>query len=160
MEALFNNLDRWRHFAGYPLELRVDALFGLFLPKVIEARCGVKDVLPQVIPQFPLRQTRNNRSDKVDFFALSRDGGRALLIEIKTDMEFQREEQHKYLSRARERGMPCILSDFKKIAQASKSRRKYLHLISALAEMGLLGLSKELKEKMRNEEPSSLTSLK
>ena len=26
IETLFSNLDKWRHFAGYPLEARVDAL--------------------------------------------------------------------------------------------------------------------------------------
>ena len=70
METLFNHLDRWRHFAGFPLETRVDALFGLFLPKVIEDCCGVEEMHPHVIPQFPLKKTDNNQSAKVDFFAL------------------------------------------------------------------------------------------
>ena len=70
METLFNHLDRWRHFAGFPLEPRVDALFGLFLPKVIEDCCGVEEMHPHVIPQFPLKKTDNNQSAKVDFFAL------------------------------------------------------------------------------------------
>ena len=160
METLFSNLDRWRHFAGYPLEARVDALFGLFLPKVIEDNCGVKEMHPEVVPQFPLKETGNNQSNKVDFFALSRDGGRAFLIELKTDMASRTEKQHEYLSRAREKGMACILSEFKTIAGAkgmhSNRRKKYFHLISALSEMGLLGLSKELEEKIRNVQPRSL----
>ena len=76
METLFNHLDKWRHYAGYPLEPRVDTLFGLFLPKVIEDCCRVEEMHPQVIPQFPLKKSDNNQSDKVDFFALSKDGGR------------------------------------------------------------------------------------
>ena len=159
METLFNHLDRWRHFAGYPLEPRVDALFGLFLPKVIEDCCGVDEMHPKVIPQFPLKKTPNNQSDKVDFFALSRDGGRAFLIELKTDMGSHREEQYKYLSKARKRGMTCILSEFKKVAGASNSRRKYFHLIGALSEMGLLRLPKELEEKMLNGETRGSTKL-
>ena len=114
METLFNHLDRWRHFAGFPLETRVDALFGLFLPKVIEDCCGVEEMHPHVIPQFPLKKTDNNQSAKVDFFALSRDGGRAFLIELKTDMSSRRKEQYDYLRGARERGMTRILSEFKK----------------------------------------------
>ena len=151
IEALFNHLDRWRHFAGYPLETRVDALFGLFLPKVIEDRFGVDGIHPQVIPQFPLKKTHNNRSDKVDFFALSKDGGRAFLIEVKTDMESLEEEQYGYLIRAKERGMACILSELRKIAQATRSRRKYLHLINALAKIKLMELSGELEEEMNKE---------
>ena len=46
---------------------------------------------PRVIPQFPLKKTTNNQSDKVDFLTLSKDGGRAFLVEIKTDMGSRRE---------------------------------------------------------------------
>ena len=103
---------------------------------------------PVVIPQFPLKKRDNNQSDKVDFLALSKDGGRAFLVEIKTDMGSRREGQHEYLSRVRERGMACILSELKEIAEVSKSRKKYLHLLSALSEMGLLALPRELEEMM------------
>lgn len=159
METLFNHLDRWRHFAGFPLETRVDALFGLFLPKVIEDCCGVEEMHPHVIPQFPLKKTDNNQSAKVDFFALSRDGGRAFLIELKTDMSSRRKEQYDYLRGARERGMTRILSEFKKVAEASKGQTKYFHLISALSEMGLLRLPKELKDKIRTVETRGSTKL-
>ena len=158
IETLFGNLDRWRHFAGYPLEARVDALVGLFLPGVIEDCCEL-EVHSQVIPQFPLRKHNNNRSDKVDFFALSNDGGRAFLVEVKTDMDSREPRQYEYLRRARDMGMESILSDIKKIAQASKSRKKYFHLISALSELGLLELSNELEEMIRKGETRYSTKL-
>ena len=148
IQTMFRNLDRWRHFAGYPLEARVDALIGAFLPKVIEDCLRVEEMHPRLIPQFPLKKATNNQSDKIDFFALSKDGAKAFLIEIKTNMGSRREGQHEYLSMARERGMVCILSELKEIAEASKSRKKYLHLLSALSEMGLLALPRELKEMM------------
>ena len=91
LETLFRNLDRWRHFAGFPLEARVDAMIGLFLPKVIEDALGVGKMHPMVIPQFPLKKKDNNQSDKVDFLALSKDDGKAFLVEIKTDMGSRRE---------------------------------------------------------------------
>ena len=161
IEALFNHLDRWRHFAGYPLETRVDALFGLFLPKVIEDRFGVDGIHPQVIPQFPLKKTHNNQSYKVDFFALSKDGGRAFLIEVKTDMDSRNSAQINYLISAKERGMACILSELKEMAQASggDTRRKYLCLICALAEMGLLGLPRGLEEKIGDRDLRGSTKL-
>ena len=153
IETLFNHLDRWRHFAGYPLEPRVDALFGLFLPKVIEDCCGVEEMHSQVIPQFPLKQSETNRSDKVDFLALSKDGGRAFLIELKTDMDSLRGEQNDYLNRAQKRELACILSDFKKVAGGGSvspnDRLKYFHLITALCEMGLLKVPNKLEEKIR-----------
>ena len=149
METLFANLDRWRHFAGYPLEARVDALIGLFLPKVLEDHCGAGEMHPHVIPQFPLKKAENNQSDKVDFFAVSKSGDRAYLVEVKTDMDSLRLLQHEYLSEARIRGLARVLSEFKEIAVASKSRKKYFHLISTLSEMGLLSLPEELKQMMR-----------
>ena len=159
LKTLFCNLDRWRHFAGFPLEARVDALVGLFLPKVIEDALGVGEMHPVVIPQFPLKKKDNNQSDKVDFLALSKDDGKAFLVEIKTDMGSRREGQHEYLSRARARGMACILSDFREIAMASKSRKKYLHLLNALSGMGLLALPRDLKEKIFRMETRGSTKL-
>ena len=44
--------------------------------------------------------------------------------------------------------MACILSELKEIVKASKSRKKYFHLFSALSEMGLLGLTRELEERV------------
>ena len=148
IETVFSNLDRWRHFAGYPLEARVDALVGAFLPKAIEGSVGVGEMHPMVIPQFPLKKSDNNQSDKVDVLGLSKDGRREFLIEIKMDMGSRREGQQEYLSRARERCMVCILSELKEIAKASKSQKKYFHLLNALSEMGLLALPRELEEMM------------
>ena len=154
METLFNHLDRWRHFAGFPLETRVDALIGLFLPKVVEDRCGVEEMNPEVIPQFPLKKSDSNQSTKADFLALSRDGGRVFLIELKTDMGSRNNEQYRYLCEARKRGMTRILSEFNEVAGGRNVRKndrlKYFHVISALSQMGLLRLSKELEEKIRS----------
>ena len=159
IKTLFANLDRWRHFAGFPLEARVDALIGLFLPKVLEDHCGVGELHPHVIPQFPLKKAGNNQSDKVDFFAMSKSGDRAYLVEVKTDMDSLRLEQHEYLSKVRKRGLARILSEFKKITVASRSRKKYFHLINALSVMGLLSLPEELKQMMRRGETRGSTRL-
>ena len=55
--------------------------------------------------------------------------------------------------------MACILSELKEIAEASKSRKKYFHLLSALSEMGLIGLSSELEEIMLSENIRGSTKL-
>ena len=151
METLFANLDRWRHFAGFPLEARVDAIIGLFLPEVIEKRCGAGKMHSQVIPQFPLKKSGNNQSDKVDFFALSKDGSQAFLVEVKTDMGSLRDEQNSYLRAAEKRGLCRILREIVEIAEVSESRKKYYHLMEALSVMRLLELPK-LEEMIEKEE--------
>ena len=147
LNTLFANLDRWRHFAGYPLEARVDAVMGLFLPKVIEACCGVEEMNVQIIPQFPLKKRDTNHSYKVDFLAVSRNARKGFLVEIKTDMGSRSNLQLEYLDKARQRGLACILSELKEVAKANKNnRRKYVHLLGALSEMNLIGLPNELEE--------------
>ena len=162
IEDLFHNLDKWRHFAGFPLEARVDALIGLFLPKVIEDHfrkqgCEVK-LQKEVIPQFPLRKEEDNQSDKasnrsykVDFFAASECGEQAFLIEIKTDMDSRNSDQSDYLEAATKKSTRCILSDLKKMARsrnlAKAKRRKYLHMLYELSEMGLVKLPCGLEDK-------------
>ena len=152
IETLFSNLDKWRHFAGYPLEARVDAVVGLFLSRIIEDCRKVKGGMrSQVIPQFPLKQPSDNRSDKVDFFALSKDGGRAFLVEVKTDMGSRRDEQYDYLKEAKEKGMRGLICDLKEVAKAKnnkQNRQKYFHILHALSEIGLIELPRGLEDKM------------
>ena len=148
IETLFDSLDRWRHFAGYPLEARVDALIGLFLPRVIEDCCGIK-VGKHIIPQFPLKISEdNNRCNWVDYFALSRDSKHAFLIELKTDMSSQSKEQYKYIEKAKNKGMYRIICDLKEVAKAKndkRARKKYFHILHALAEIGLIELPPDLE---------------
>ena len=154
IETLFGNLDRWRHFAGYPLEARVDALVGLFLPGVIEDCCEVKGMHSQIIPQFPLKKPNNNQSDKVDFFALSNDGGRAFLVEVKTDMDSREPRQYEYMKDAKDKGMRDIICDLKEVAKAKnvkRARKKYFHILHALDKIGLIELPPGLEDKMYQE---------
>lgn len=136
---LFGLLDKWRHFAGFPLEARSEVLFALFLPIVLEHRFKI-GIKPQIIPQFPLKRDDSNQSNNVDFFAISEDGKRAFLIELKTDMNSWRKEQDCYLTRAAGKHMDEILCDLKKIAGESAQKRKYHHLLNALCELDLIEL--------------------
>lgn len=159
IETLFKNLDKWRHFAGFPLEERVDPLIGLFLPVIIKDKFE-EEIFPEIIPQFPLRKPSNNRSDKADFFVLSKDRETAFLIEIKTDMIYISDDQIKYLKRALTDGMGKILCGIKKIASANtRNRKKYLHLLYALYQLGLIGLSDDLKTNIRKVETTGTTKL-
>lgn len=156
---LFGLLDKWRHFAGFPLEARSEVLFALFLPTVLEncESVGIK-VKPHIIPQFPLRQNRidprtkkrTNYSDKVDFLALSEDGTRAFLIELKTDVSSRRGDQDKYLDNAIKTGMDGILRDLKDISKSDEKsiRQKYYHLLYAVSQLCLIELPCNLEDTM------------
>ena len=148
MNDLFQRLDKWRHFAGFPLEARSEVLFALFLPMVLEAHFkeeGVKIKL-QVIPQFPLKKEKNNQSNNVDFFALSEDAERAFLIELKTDVSSRSTEQDKYLKKAVKKDLLEILCDVKTIAHASNAKKKYYYLLNALSDLDLIELRGNLRD--------------
>ena len=142
-----------RHFPAFPLEARSEVFFALFLPTVLEAHFKKDDVKikPQVIPQFPLKKEDSNQSNNVDFFALSDGGECAFLIELKTDMNSWRKEQDCYLRRAKRKGMQGILQDLRTIAgveRTESARRKYYHLLQAIAEFDLIKLDLNLDDRM------------
>ena len=157
MNDFFGVLDRWRHFPAFPLEPRSEVLFALFLPGALKDCVGAQ-VKPQIIPQFPLKHKSTNQSDKVDFFALSKDGECVFLIELKTDVSSRRKEQDDYLTRAAKKRMDKILYDLKSIVQASTEKRKYYHLLSALSELGLISLPDNLKSEIYSENSGDLKS--
>ena len=55
--------------------------------------------------------------------------------------------------------MACILCELKEIAEASKSRKKYFHLLSALSEMKLWALPRKLEEMMLSGKTRGSTKL-
>ena len=150
--SLFNRLDTWRHLPAYQLERRADIFFGLFLPDALNHHLRSRGISinRRVIPEFPLGQTATKRSDKADYFALSTDCMHAFLIELKTDLRSLRDGQEQYLRQASERGIGEILRKLKSMAQAKNphTRRKYFHLLRALADLGLMKLPPELEHKM------------
>ena len=147
--SLFELLDGWRHLPSYQLERRVDAMFGLFLPYVLDHALGIK-IDHQIIPEFPLGQDHSNHSYKADFFAVSKNKERAFLVELKTDRRSLDKEQEDYLERAVERGLAALLCDVRSMAKAKKAhvRKKYFHLLEAVAALDLITLPSELENKI------------
>ena len=152
IECVFDLLDKWRNLPAYQLERRADIYFALFLPDVLDHYLRPRDlaVNPRLIPEFPIRQKTTKRSDKADYFALSKNGKRAFLIELKTDIGSLRDTQKQYLATAVDRGMTQLLCDVKSMAKARKlrARRKYFHLLQAISDLGLMELPPELKDKI------------
>ncbi|MCY4558943.1 MAG: hypothetical protein OXF79_21720 [Chloroflexi bacterium] len=150
--ALFDCLDAWRNLPAYQLERRADIFFGLFLPLALDHYLKPRDISvdPRIIPEFPLGQSDTNRSDKADFFAVSRDRERAFLIELKTDMGSLRDSQEDYLNRAVARGLDAVLCDIRSIAKARnpRVRRKYYHLLRAIAALDLMTLPPDLERRI------------
>lgn len=152
MAVLFDLLDGWRHLPSYRLEPRADAMFGLFMPDALDRHLAPRGITvnPLLIPEFPLGQDDTRRSDKADFFAVSRDRRHAFLVELKTDMNSLRDTQEDYLHRAVERGMASLLCDIRSMAKTknSRARRKYFHLLKAVAELELMILPVELEDRI------------
>ena len=141
--AIFELLERWRHFPAYQLERRADIFFALYLPGILEHGLGVK-MDGRVIPEFPLKRADNHQSTKVDYFLLSEDRSRVFLVELKTEMESRNAKQDAYLVVAKECGPNALLADIPFIAAASNQQAKYVHLLSALEAMGLMTLPGDL----------------
>ena len=162
IDDIFNQLDKDRHLAGYRLEERASPFFELFLPEALEKHLGIP-INPLIIPEFPyLKEDDTNRSPKVDFFALSLEGDRAFLIELKTDMNSERSKQDEDLEAAAERSMFDILSDIRSIASTPKirqNRQKYFHLLHDLECLNLIEMPDQLRERVYAEDSRGVYDL-
>ena len=150
LERVLALLDKWRHLPAYQLERRVDVIFALFLPEVLEKRFGTSNL--RLIPEFPIKKSllsayrddKTEQSINVDYLAVSEDLTRAFLIELKTDMTSIKEEQLKDLESAKCQGMVNILCGLKSIAKSDSVTRnkiirgKYYHLLMELKRLGLI----------------------
>jgi hypothetical protein len=151
--TLFNLMDTWRHLPNYQLERRADLFFALYLPEVLENKLGFP-VENQIIPEFPLRigtiypDIAIDKSYKIDYVALSADGKKAILVELKTEGLSRRDKQDKYLLAARTTGFPAMLDGVIEIFRATNSKRKYFSLLELLESMHLLRIPAELKDIM------------
>ncbi len=149
---IFDCLDVWRRLPSYRLEPRADVFFGLYLSYALDDHLRRRGIAidPRVIPEFPLGQAGSRRSDKADFFAVSRNREHAFLVELKTEKRSIRVVQEKYLKRAVERGLDPVLNEIKSMAKAKKpyARRKYFHLLKAIEALHLMTLPSDLEDKI------------
>lgn len=60
-----------------------------------------------MVPEFPIKKKGNNRSEKADYLAISKDGDYIFLIELKTDMNSLSITQNKAYKRAKKMGLKC-----------------------------------------------------
>lgn len=160
--TLFSRMDAWRHLPSYQLERRADLFFSLYLREVLETKLGFQ-VAERFIPEFPVRvatvrrDSKTNRSYKIDYVAMSADARKAILVELKTDGLSRRNNQDKDLVAARDAGLPALLDGVLDIFRVTKFRRKYFALLKRLECMGLLRIPAEVEEIMSRPRLHGLT---
>lgn len=136
IKTVFDSLDHWKQLPSYQLERRADIFFSLYLPEILENALDTP-ISSTIVPEFPVKQPQTNRSDKVDYLAVTADGRTLVFVELKTDDNSLRRTQFEYLIRAASRPPKQILEDLQQIAKASRQKAKYAALQSILEQMGL-----------------------
>ena len=163
IDTVFNRMDAWRHLPDYQLERRADLFFSLYLPEVLEAKLGFR-VSDQIVPEFPVRigtiypERQNHQSKKIDYVALSADGSKAILVELKTDGSSRRDSQDEYLLASRDAGFTALLQGVLDIFPATNSKQKYFALLELLESMDLLRIPVEMKEIMARPNPRGVAA--
>ncbi len=148
IESLFDHMDELRNLPDYQLERRAEIFFYLFLPSILEEKFKTSFKEP-IIPEFPVKidlikkepeKKDSNHSIKIDYFAITNntnDARRAFFIELKTDGNSIDPEQSRNLLETCNNNLSVLLDGVLKIAPNSSQKRKYLYLISRLAELDL-----------------------
>ncbi len=147
IQKLFDCLDHWRHFPTYQLERRADIFFALYLPQVLEVVFGFH--VDKILPEFPVRygdvhpeKEDWNKSYRIDYVVVDKIQKKVLLIELKTDNNSLRKTQDEYLETAKKLNVPGLVTSFKRIMNASRSRKKYKSYLNELSEIGWVDSSK------------------
>ena len=151
IDDVFELLDQWRHFPAYQLERRADIYFAMFLPEVLEARCKT-EFNRVVIPEFPLKKSDSNLSNKADYFALSKVDKKPFLVELKTDMNSLIDSQRDYLCKASKKDLKTLIGEIITISSSKNTlhRPKYAHLLYYLSKLGLVEVPKDALGKATN----------
>jgi hypothetical protein len=152
-EALFERMNSWRHLPNYQLERRADLFFSLYLSAAVSQKLenSFSDFL---IPEFPVHintiypQIPSDKSFKIDYVAISKDGKHIAFIELKTDSNSRRDNQDKYLLAANKVGIQALLKGIVRIFQATNSKRKYYYLLRMLEDAELIQIPCSFKEIM------------
>lgn len=139
INAIFDNMDRWRNLPAYQLERRADIFFSIYLPEILSYKLGVK--VEGIIPEFPVRvgtidDNSSNQSFKVDYLIKASD--KIILVELKTDQGSRRDEQDEYLKEAQGKKLAILLDGVLQIYKATKSKKKYEYLLGLLQDLGFI----------------------
>lgn len=149
LDALFLNLDTWRHLPNYQLERRADIFFSVYLKGVVEefTRVALEE---DILPELPLKRDLiwpnhpTNKSVKVDYALFAKDRSRVFFVELKTDGASRRDAQDTYLETAKDLGFRKIVEGIREILLSTTAHQKYHHLAVVLERLGYLALPRDL----------------
>lgn len=151
LEALFANLDRWRHLPNYQLERRADIFFSIYLVDLLKEVTGV-DLDHAIVPELPIKRDLiwtdlpTDKSVKVDYVLFAKDRSRVFFVELKTDGGSRRDEQDHYLETAKQLGFRKIVEGLCSIVRSTTAHQKYHHLLSLLAGLGYVTMPADIRE--------------
>jgi hypothetical protein len=144
-DKYFDMMVDWKQLPAYRTEPRIDSLIGFYLKDILESYLHEK--ISGIIPEFPLRLGTINpecektnykdKSYKIDFLAVGMLG-KNFLIEFKSDSNSLRENQDKYLERAKRLGTRAIVEGALRIADISSYTKKYSYLKSKMLRLGII----------------------
>lgn len=149
LEALFRNLDRWRHLPSYQLERRADIFFSVYLKGLVEQVTGVA-LDDTLVPELPIKcdliwpDRASNQSVKADYALFAKDRSRVFFVELKTDSGSRRDRQDDYLEISKRLGFRAIAGGIRDIVLNTSAHQKYHHLAATLASLGYLKLPTDL----------------
>jgi hypothetical protein len=160
---VFDRLDMWRHLPAYQLERRADIYFSLYLPEALGAHFGFP-VNELVVPEFPVRigtvdpsRPDGDKSCKIDYLAISKDGAKAIFVELKTETRSRRTGQDDFLVLAEKADFADILKGVCDIFRVTTYKRKYCHLLNCLEKMSLIEIPPRMKEIMARKNLNGIT---
>ena len=152
LEAVFANLDRWRHLPNYQLERRADIFFSVYLKGLMEEVTGVA-LDDMIIPELPLKRDATDQSVKVDYALFAKDRSKVFFVELKTDGGSRRDQQDRYLLEAGQHGFRKVVEGLCSIIRKTNAHQKYHHLMSALAGLGYVKMPSDIREYLFNPAP-------
>lgn len=151
LEAVFANLDRWRHLPNYQLERRADIFFSVYLRGLVEEEMGIA-LDETIVPELPIKRDliwddlATGKSVKVDYVLFAKDRSRVFFVELKTDASSRRDAQDHYLETAKQLGFRKIVEGLCSIMRKTSSHQKYHHLATMLAGLGYVTMPDDIRE--------------
>lgn len=151
LEALFRNLDRWRHLPNYQLERRADIFFSLYLVGLLQEATGI-ELEETIVPELPIKrdlvwtELPTDKSLKVDYVLFAKDRSRVFFVELKTDRGSRRDTQDHYLETAKQLGFRRIVEGLCSIIRKTQAHQKYHHLLTILVSLGYVSMPEDIRE--------------
>jgi hypothetical protein len=148
-DALLRQLKQNKPFPRYAAERRIDIFINIFLEAIL-SHGGNKVVF--VAPEFPLWDDRRGKGFfQLDYLCAFESTNQPVFVELKTDASyFQPDRAKDYVRKAR--SWKSCIEELKTITSGERHTShedKYLHLVKSLHQTGLIDLSSDALQILR-----------